>query len=149
MTINIANSVAITITMDTESDGNGQAGASIDNSTLKHEGALVSLLWKAGTSPTIDKLVDVFLVRIAQGETVGNGLWDGTNSALNDDRNLQHLGSFSVTATTGANYRVTFDTAPLGPLGQTWSIVVINNTGATSDTTAGNFEARYEGYSKE
>lgn len=103
--------------------------------------ALVACKFTAGTSPTANTLVYVYLIR-------GDGTLNDDNAGASDAGitiiNAPLLGTILVSAaTSNATYYGLFDTKFLGSLGPTWGIAIVNSTGATANATAGNFLFEY------
>lgn len=103
--------------------------------------ALVSVKFTVGTNPTANTLIYVYLIR-SDGTIADDAA--GASDAAITIKNAPLLGTILCTATTSdATYYGTFDTKSLGSLGATWGIAVVNSTAVTSNSTAGNFDARY------
>ena len=127
--------------------GVGQGSAAISNSG-NFPAVLLSAQIEAGTSPTAGASVEFYLLRDDDdaGTAIATDNWSGTDTGLTIV-NAQLLGTlvFSV-STTGIVYRGDFDTAPLGPLGETWGIGVVNASGANLDAADASHIIHYKYY---
>jgi hypothetical protein len=138
-----SNGNTITITLSSVTSGSFAVSSAIDNSANLFPSALVQIKVKAGTTPTATGYWNVWLIRSADGGTTYDG-----NSTSNKAGGMQLLGVLPLSgANTGEVVTGTFDTALLGALGTSWKIAVENQTGVTTDTTAGNHTAVYSGVS--
>lgn len=132
-TLNCTNSQTITITLASLANGSSATSNAIDNSTNKFLSANVQVKIKtnaAGTSATGS--CSVFLIRSADGGTTY------------DDATGIYLGSLPTVANS-TTYTRTFSTEPLGALGSSWKVAVLNNSGAALDSTGGNHLAQFAG----
>lgn len=103
--------------------------------------ALIAVKFTAGTSPTANTLIYVYLIR-------GDGTLTDDNAGASDAGltviNAPLLGTILVSAaTSNATYYGMFDTKFLGSLGPTFGIAIVNSTGATANATGGNFSCEY------
>lgn len=131
-TLNVTNSNTITITLSSVSNGSSATSSAIDNSTNKFLSANVTVKFKTGASGTATTgTVNVFVARSADG-----------GSTYDDGKAF--IGSIAAIA-NATTYTSTFSTEQIGPLGSHWKLVVVNNSGGTSDTTAGNHSAVFAG----
>jgi hypothetical protein len=136
-----ANSNTITITLSSVTTGSFATSSAVDNSSNLYISALVQVKVKAGTTPTATGYWNVWLIRSTDGGTTYDG-----NSTSNKSGGMQLLGVLPLSgANTGEVVTGTFDTALLGALGSSWKIAVENQTGVTTDTTAGNHTAIFTG----
>jgi len=125
----------------------GQQSTLVSNSS-NYPAALVFIKFTTGASaPTAGSVIEVFLLR-SNGTIADDGA-GATNTSLTIE-NAPLLGTI-VVLTNGTNKALygVFDTAALGPLGGTWGIALRNQSGQTSNSTAGNFAASYQYYYSE
>ncbi len=133
---------AMTITLSSLANGAGRAATAIDNTTGLYLDADVRVKVKtnaAGTSAT--GYCDVYLLSSEDG-TNYDDTFGGTDAAATPV-NARKLGTMTtnVNATT---YVGVFSVASLGiTLPAKWSIIVVNNSGAALDATAGNHSVTY------
>lgn len=141
-TDNPAAAVAFTITLASLASsvvGVGRQSTLITGNTARS--ALVGVKITTGTTPTINTLVYVYLIR---GDGTINDDGAGATDAAITVINAPLLGTILVPATTtAAAYTALFDTKFLGSLGPTWGIAIVNSTVAALNATAGNFTVEY------
>lgn len=133
---------AFTITLASlasSTTGVGRQSTLVTSNTAKS--ALIAVKFTVGTTPTINTLVYVYLIR-------GDGTLNDDNAGSSDAGltviNAPLLGTILVSATTSNTaYYGLFDTKFLGSLGPTFGIAVVNSSGVTANATAGNFTAEY------
>lgn len=118
--------------------GVGRQSTLIDNSSTLYFNALISLNIKVGTTPTVNSLIYVYLIRSnADGTPIADDNAGASDAGLTIV-NAPLLGVILVSATTtGANYRKLFDTAPLGDLGPKWGIAIVNSSGVALNAAEG------------
>lgn len=107
----------------------------------KASSALIGFKFTTGTTPTINTLIYLYLIR-------GDGTINDDNAGASDAGitiiNAPLLGTLLISATTSnATYYGLFDTKFLGSLGPTFGAAVVNSSGTTANTTAGNFLLEY------
>lgn len=137
-----ATAVAFTLTgasLASSVAGVGRQSTLITSNTAPS--AIITVKFTAGTSPTANTLVYVYLIR-------GDGTINDDNAGASDAGitiiNATPLGTILVSAnTSNATYYGVFDTKFLGSLGTTFGVAIVNSTGATSNATGGNFAAQY------
>ena len=146
---NVASSSTFVAGVESDSISN------VSNLDLDH---LVNLKWTAGTSPTANTQVQVWIVAAIEDDLASTVVWpdvfDGTASAetVTSAGILQScgrlLGVINVDATTSDR---TYFLAPSsvaalfgGFLPTRYVLFVTHNTGVNSNSTAGNFEAYYQ-----
>lgn len=118
--------------------GVGRQSTLVDNTANLYFSALVSLNVKVGTTPTANSLIYVYLIRSNNDATAIADDNAGASDAGLTIINAPLLGVIVCNAaTTGANYRKTFDTAFLGDLGPKWGIAIVNSTGAALNASDG------------
>jgi hypothetical protein len=133
---------AFTITLNSlasSAAGVGRQSTLITGNTS--HSALISVKFTVGTTPTINTLISVYLIR-------GDGTTNDDNAGASDAGltvvNAPLLGTILVPATTSDTaYYGLFDTSFLGALGPTFGIAIVNSSGVTSNSTGGNFSAAY------
>jgi hypothetical protein len=131
-TLNVTNSNTITITLSSLATAGTATSSAIDNSTNKFLSANVTVKVKTGAASTsATGSWSVFVARSADG-----------GSTYDDGKAF--IGAISTIA-NATTYISTFSTESIGPLGSHWKLVVVNNGGGTSDTTAGNHSAVFAG----
>lgn len=146
--IQLDNAATIPITLSSLATGAGRWSDAITNSNAR-PGALVFVRIKSGGSaPTVDTTYDVYLLRRdkSSSPTYGTDGWAGSDAAATRVKSAKWIGSVVVTANTATEFDGEFDTGLAGPLGEVWGIAVVNNTGQTTDTTAGNHVVTYRTY---
>lgn len=124
--------------------GVGRQSTMVTN-TNKRPGMIVQMKIESGAvAPTAGAVYFIYLLR-------GNGsgyLTDGAGAAdaALTVENAQLIGTIVVTATANKNFFGDFDTAPLGPLDETFGIAVVNSSGQALNATEGNHTKQYELY---
>lgn len=141
-------SAAITITLSSLTNGSGRQGTFIDNSTNLYHGAIVWVKMRSsGSAPTAGTTYDVYLLRRdSHSSPALTTDAAGSSDAALTVENAKLLGSLVLTATTTKDFVGEFDTGPLGPLGASWTVAVVNRSGQTTDSTAGNHVVQYLPY---
>lgn len=130
--LNATNSNTVTITLSSVTNGSTATSSAIDNSTNKFLSANIQVKFKTGASGTSSTgSFSVYLIRSADGGTT----YDSTGTLI---------GTQPATA-NATTYIQTFPTEPFGPLGTSWKVAVVNNSGGTTDTTAGNHSCVFTG----
>lgn len=118
--------------------GVGRQSTLVDNTTNRYLSALISLNIKVGTTPTANSLIYIYLIRQNNDGTPIADDNAGASDAGITIINAPLLGTILVPdATSNANYRKTFDTSFLGPLGPKWGIAVVNSSGVALNSTEG------------
>jgi len=133
-----------TFTITLASLANSTAGVGRQSNVITSNtapSALIAVKFTTGTSPTANTLVYVYLIR-------GDGTLIDDNAGASDAGitviNAPLLGTIlNSAATSNATYYGVFDTKFLGSLGKSFGIAVVNSTGATANSTGGNFSAEY------
>ncbi len=139
---NFGTTTAFTITL--ASLANSTAGVGRQSTLVTSnvaQSALIAVKFTAGTSPTANSLIYVYLIR-------GDGTLNDDNAGASDAGltivNAPLLGTILCSsASSNVTYYGIFDTKFLGSLGPTFGIAVVNSTGATANATGGNFLAEY------
>ncbi len=120
--------------------GVGRQSTLLTNSNQRN-GALVGVQIESnGSAPTAGGTYDVYLLRTAGGVTDDNA---GASDAAITVINAEPLGSLVVTNSANTKFYKVFDTTPLGPLGLTWGIAVVNNTSQALNATGTNHVCGY------
>jgi hypothetical protein len=131
--LNATNTQGVTITLASLANATTATSSAIDNSTNKFLSALVQLKVKtnaAGTSATGS--CSVYLVRSTDA------------GSTYDDSTATFLGDLPTVANATTYIRI-FSTEPLGPLGTSWKVALVNNSGAALDSTGGNHKMEFTG----
>lgn len=145
----LASVQAFTITLASLASsavGVGRQSTLIDNTSNLYKKALISLKITVGTTPTINTLIYVYLIRSNNDGTPiiddGGGASDAGITIIN----AMLLGTILVNATTSnVAYYLEVDTEFLGSLGPKWGIAVVNATGVALHATGGNHVCSYIG----
>lgn len=134
---------AFTITLASLADGSGRQSTLVSN-TSDYPAALVNVkITSGGSAPTAGAVYEVYLLR-SDGTIADDGA--GASDAAITIENAPLLGTIKVTATTAKAFYGVFDTAPLGPLGPTWGIAVVNESGQALSSTEGDHDYNYTYY---
>lgn len=131
-----------TITLASLANSSGRAMTAVDNSTNLFLSADIRVKIKTASSGTSSTgYVSVYLVRSEDGTNFDDS-FGGTDGAYTY-QNAILLGVISTTANSTTYQRV-FDTNELGiTLPAKWSIAIMNYSGASLDSTAGNHSITY------
>lgn len=155
------SSVAITIGLASLADDNtnkiaGRESTAVDNTTDLDLDHLVSGLITVGTSPTVDRQIEIWAYAarsIATGTPTYPDVLDGTDSAETmTSRNvllsaLRLVAAITVDATSDRGYVFApVSVAQLfgGSLPPFWGLFVVNCTGVALHATSGNHVIHYE-----
>jgi len=124
--------------------GVGRQSTMLTN-TNKAPAALVSikLTSHASVAPTAGSIAAVYLLRDT-GTIADDGA--GASDAGLTIENAPLLGTIVFTATTAKAFYGIFDTSPLGPLGPTWGIAIVNSSVQALNATEGNHACYYNYY---
>jgi hypothetical protein len=122
---------SFTITLNSLANGSGRSSASVSN-TNDRPGGIITVRLRGGTTPSADYVAEVYLLR--DTGTAATDEWPGTNAAFTVN-NAYCLGSIKFTASAGAYFTKEFDTSGAGPLGPTFGIAIVNNSGAALNAT--------------
>lgn len=145
-----SSTTAFTITLASlasSTTGVGRQSTLIDNTTTRYSSAHIAVRFTVGTTPTANTLIYVYLIR-------GDGTINDDNAGATDAGitivNAPLLGTILCPATTSDTaYREVFDTKPLGSLGKTFGVAIVNSTGVAANATAGNFLVDYVGITQD
>lgn len=131
-----------TITIASLASGSGRASTAIDNTSNLDISSDIRVKIKTGASGTSSTgYVSVYLLRSEDGTSFDDA-FGGTDAAYTPVNALL-LGTISATA-NATTYAKVFDLAELGiTLPAKWAIGIVNSTGGTLDSTAGNHEIKY------
>lgn len=130
-----------TITLASLPIGGGRQSTILANGNNR-PAALVLLRISPNVAPTAGTVYEVYLIR---GDGTGNRTdLAGAADAILAPVNAQLLGVLVSNGTT--DVEDIFDTAPLGPLGTEWGIIVKNATNQTIDAVEANHIKRYATY---
>jgi len=126
----------ITITLASLADDAYAVSSTIDNSSTKFVSADIQVEIRTGTGTAAGKnIVTLFVLRSVDG---------GTDFDLTANENAEIVGVFNANADS-TDFRFSVDTTRMGLLSSHWRLAVKNESGATFDSTASNFSARYTG----
>jgi len=159
VTINYATPATITISpANVASSSDWTAGVesdAIDNTTNKYVDALVSGKWTAGTTPTANTTVAIYVYAQHDDTPTYQDVFDGTASAETVTSSgvlagvVRLLGTLSVSTNTSDRvyYLAPTAVAPLfgGILPKRWGLFIAHNSGVNSNSTAGNHEWKFTG----
>lgn len=128
-----------TITLASLASGAGRKSANVANANKRHA-ALVAVQIQPGTAPNDGTIYTVYLLR-SNGDIADDDV--GAGDAAYTPRNAAILGTVRNNNTTSV-LKAIFDTAPLGPLGDTWAIAIVNETNQA--LSASGSKAQYQYY---
>lgn len=138
----------ITLNSMTHSLTAGRASTYLDLTTDLPLDVLVFIKWKTGSgTQAVDKGVHVYAYAYDGNANYSDGITGSdANFTMTDPPNLVYLGFISTPASATTYYSRPFSMAQAfgGNLPKRVGIFVRNATNITSDSTAGNFEARYQ-----
>lgn len=142
-TIDMIARATFTITLASLANASARQSTLVSN-TNNYPAALIFLeLTSGGVAPTAGAVYEVYLIR-SDGTTADDNA--GASDAAITIENATLLGTIVLTATTAKGFVGIFDTAPFGPLGDTWGIAVKNSSGQTISTTEGDHVKGYQYY---
>lgn len=136
---NVSDSQAVTITLSSVTNTSFAVATAITSNTFIS--ALIQFKIKCGTSPSANGYFNVYVSRSADGGTTYD------DAATKKPSGLPFLGSMPCGSApaTGDVEIGTFDTQLVGILGTHFKPVAENQSGVTTDTTAGNHSCVYSG----
>ena len=152
-TVSISYRGSTTITISPENVASsatfvaGVEGAVQDNTTNKDVDMLVGGTWTAGTTPTANTQVIIYVGAIRDDTPTYPDVFDGTASAetltsVGVGQGFLKVGAVISVDTNTSNraYDVLFSVARLfgGVMPNKWFLFITHNTGVNSNTTAGN-----------
>jgi len=140
----IISGAAFDIDIAAVPNAHARSASYVNNSGL-YPAAIVSVQVTAGANaPTVNTAYDYYLLR---WNDQGKGT-DGTNLVKSGwtPQNAVPLGSIVVSGVANMIYVAEFDTAPLGPLGEFWSVGLKNTTGQAAHSTPSNHYIRFSYY---
>lgn len=134
---NYNTGASLTITLASLANGSGRASTAVDNSTNKFISADIRVKVKTGAlGVSSNGTCSIYLVRSDDGTNFDDS-FGGTDGALTPI-NSTLLGVMSTVA-NATTYNKVIDTNELGlTLPAKWSIAIVNSSGASLDSTAGN-----------
>jgi sporulation-control protein spo0M len=137
----VGTSTAFTCTGASLGNGSARQTNGVSNSG-KYPGAWISGKVTTGTSPTVNTLIEFYLIRSHNGyRQDAAGASDAAITILNAE--LVH--AIKVTATSNQEYQFSFWVGGLhNPLGDELILAVKNNTGVALHATGGNFAIEYQ-----
>ena len=126
---------SFTITMDatTLADGACRASTAVTNSS-DYPAAIISVRVYSNTAPEEGSCYTVYLLRDLG--TLATDGWAGSD-ATHVPENAPVLGTIVVTNDSTKYFYGEFDTAPLGPLGPSFGIAILNSTGENHNSSGG------------
>jgi len=137
----LADSQAVTITLNSLANGAGRGSNSIDNSSALAPEADIYVKIKTGASGvSATGYVDIYLIKSEDGTNYDDGF--GGSDAAFTPKNVSYIGTISANA-NATTYQRVFNTLGLGGLPRKFCIGIVNNTGAAFDSTAGNHAVTY------
>lgn len=142
------SSTAITVTLASLANGGARESAAIDNSSNLYLDAFITCKVKTGTTPTGDKAIYVYAAFSEDG-TIYPDTVTGSDAGITlvSPTELVLLMVINCPSAT-TTYIKTASLLPAwgGPgLPRKWSLVFLNSTGTTLDSTGGNFVIQYTG----
>lgn len=136
-------SAGFTITLASLADASARQSTMVTNSS-NYPAALIHLqISSGGVAPTVGAVYEIYLLR--SDGTIADDAAGASDAAITIE-NAPLLGTIVVTATADKKFYGVFDTAPLGPLGNSWGIAVKNESGQALDATEGDHDKNYVYY---
>lgn len=158
VTINYAASATITIAPENIATSAtwvaGVESAVIDNATNKYVDAIVGGTWTAGTTPTANTQVLIYVGSVRDDTPTYPDVFDGTSSAetltsAGVGSGFLKLAAILTVDTNTSNrvYDTVFSVAQLfgGVMPLKWFLFITHNSGVNSNSTAGNHVWKYTG----
>ena len=135
-------SFTITLNATTLAAGSGRASASVTNTNNRKSG-IISVQITTNTAPTAGRVYTVYLLRDVG--TIASDGWSGSDSDFDNPLNAHELGQIEVTNSGSTAFYGEWDTEPLGPLGPSFGIAIVNNTDQAANATgnAAYYRTRY------
>jgi hypothetical protein len=142
-----AASAAFEQTLASLTNTSARQGTFIDNTSNKFDSAIVFYgITSGGVAPTAGSTYGVYLLRrdshASPTVTDDNA---GSSDAGITIINATLIGVITVTASTATKFSGSFDTAPFGPLGPSWTTAIKNNSGQTISGTEADHVKRWVG----
>lgn len=129
--------VTATITLSSLTNGSGRVSTLVDNSTVQAPKYKVGVKMKSGSvAPTAGATYDVYLVQFdaTTSPTIATDGAGVTDAALTVN-SARPIGSLILTANTATTFQAWFT---VDDPGNFFAIAIVNSSGQTTDTTAGN-----------
>jgi hypothetical protein len=141
---------AITITIASLTNNAARASTAVDNTSNLFVDVLVSVKLTAASSSTSSSgYVTIYAYGTADGGTTYTDGATGSDAAitLTVPPNVRPIGVVNVVADSATYIGGPFSVAAAfnGVLPDHWGIILVNASGATLDSTAGNHFAKYQG----
>lgn len=137
---------SITITLNGLTNSSSRSSAAVDNSSNLFVDALVQIKVKTNASGTSGTgTVNIYVYASADGGTsYPDGC--GTDTGISSVADLRFLGQVNTVANSTSYISEPMSVASAfgGLLPENWGIAVQNLSGATLDSTAGNFDAFFQ-----
>lgn len=156
--IKYASPATITITLASLATSStrvaGQESTAIDNGTNLYIDALVSGKITTGTSPTVDKQIDIWVYAAHDETPTYPDVFDGTDSAETITSIYVKLGAIRLLATlfVDATSDRTYWLAPTsvaslfgGVMPRRWGLFITHDTAVNLNATGSNHEFKYTG----
>lgn len=144
-----SNNQAITITLASLGSGSARASTAIDNTTNLFLDALVTVKVKTAGTVAAPFMFDVYAYGTVDGGTTYSDGATGSDAAitLTSPPNVRKIGTVNTPVTATSYVAGPFSVADAfgGKLPDHWGIIIKNNSGATADSTGGNFAVVYQG----
>lgn len=112
------------------------------SNTNNYPAAIISAKLRSGAvQPTSGLMCEFYLIRQDQAGNRTDGAALGKGSITINNASL--IGTMRFINTADTPFYGDFDTGPVGPLGEFWTVAVRNNTGQSLDTDNSDHEVRY------
>lgn len=137
----------LTISMASVVANAGRESTAVDNSTNKWVDALLVVKIKTGGSGTSSTgMVNIYAYGSVDGGSTYSGNATGSDASCTPT-NMVQIGSIAVSANATEYKSAVLSVAAAfgGSLPERWGIAILNLTGATLDSTSGNFFAKWQG----
>lgn len=151
VTVTYATPVALTWTPASLASGSYDGSASVTNTSNKYVDAMIGGFITTGTSPTVNKIIEIYAYASWDGGTTftaGMSGSDGGTPGTNEESQLILLTAIPTDATSDHKYEwgpVSIASAFGGTMPEDWGLVVYHDTAVNLNSTAGNQEAKYTG----
>jgi hypothetical protein len=144
--LNTQSTLTITLASLAASATAGRQSTLVDNRTNLFQGAQIMVKFKTGASgvSATGTVVIYAIGSMDGGTTVTDG--GGASDAALTRVNAIPIATMNCTANATTYIGGPYEVGPSfgGELPGEWGILLVNNTGSTSDTTAGNFSVQYQ-----
>lgn len=142
-----AAAATITVTLNSLATASARRAAVVDNSTNLYLDALATVIVKTGASGTVGTGSWAVYAYASADDGTTYTAGGSTDAAYTMKGDELFLGNIAAIA-NATSYAGVFTVAKAfgDRMPRNWGLIIVNNGGGTSDTTGGNFAAKFQGF---